>query len=176
MCLDSNRQNCSKHTHRFCNMVTQSRWRPISSSPWRKDITNSHFALLSNCYCDLCDGFNNPSKILLDFGFQDFCFFLNLFSKRGMRRVSALPRNPWGTYLSPVLSWMPDAQCFLLTEFSRVVWGYPLSYFNPTQEDSVVCGIAFLLQKLFFICLFVHFSVVNFYLTVQWTVSNPVFL
>lgn len=135
-------------------MVTQSRWRPISSSPWRKDITNSHFALLSNCYCDLCDGFNNPSKILLDFGFQDFCFFLNLFSKRGMRRVSALPRNPWGTYLSPVLSWMPDAQCFLLTEFSGWFEGTPFHTSTLLKKTQWSAGLHFYSRNCFlFVCL-----------------------
>lgn len=140
-----------KHGH----TLWWSRWRPISSSPWRKDITKSRFALLFNGYCDLWDGFSNPSMELLGFRFPRLLFFQNLFSKRGTRRVSALPRNPWETYLSPVLSWTPDAQCLLLTEFKWVVWEstpvHPQPLLKKTQWSA---GLHFYSRNCFlFVCL-----------------------
>lgn len=92
-----------------------------------------------------------------DFGFWDFWFFRNLFSKRVTRkgRVSALPRNPWETYLSPVLSWMPDAQCFLPTEFNWVVWGStPFHPSTPLKKTQSSAGLHFYSRNCFlFVCL-----------------------
>lgn len=62
------------------------------------------------------------------------------------------------TYMSPVLSWTLDAQCFLLAEFNWVVWEsilFPPS--SSTQADSVVCRTVFLPQNFFFsVCAFFH--------------------
>lgn len=71
--------------------------------------------------------------------------------------VSILSRNLGKTYLSPALSWMLDARRFLLAEFNWVVWeSTPFHPSTHTQEASVVCRTAVLLQKLFFICVFSH--------------------
>lgn len=172
----------------FCSRVTQSGDPDEDPSPApleEKDITNSCFALLSNCSCDLWDAFNNPS--MLGFWFPRLVFFQKLFSRRGVHkgRVSALPRNPWETYLSPVPSWMhfgtfltagmPSAFCSL--NFTGWFEGHPPSILQPQlNKTQWSAGLHFYSRNCFFICLFVHFSLANFYLTVQWTVSNPVFL
>lgn len=121
-----------------------------------KGITNPCFALLFNCYCDLWDGFNNLSMVLRGFQFPRLLFFLNLFSKRRTCkvRVSALPRNSWETYLSPVPSWTPNAQCFLLSEFNQVVWGS--TCFNPStilKKTQWSAGLHFYSNNCFFVCL-----------------------
>lgn len=181
-CLKSNWQNWQKR-HGTADSVVRlhhllSQMMTYLHLPLKKIERSliSRFAMPFNCYHDLWNAFNNPSMTLLGFWFLRSLFFQK--PEVCAEAVFLFFLEIWETYLSPVLSWMLDAQRFLLAEFNWVV-SESTSFHpsTPTQgEDSVVCRTAFLLQKLFFICLFVHFSILNFYLTLQWTVSNPAFL
>lgn len=89
--LESNWQNCPKHlgTAASATWLRSPDEDPSSAALERKHITNSCFALLSNCYCDLWDGFNNPSMVLLGFWFLRLLFFPKpLFQKSYAQRQS----------------------------------------------------------------------------------------